>query len=141
MKRSELKNIVKECLLEILLEGVAGNQTQQVVRESSRGQIAPKQVVSGKKTHLDHIIPNPQKIQQVENKITQTVKNIVPNDPVMASIFTDTATTTLREQNSAEAGRGMPVKDTGIDPMSLFENAENWAALAFADSPAKRRAD
>ena len=69
----------------------------------------------------------------------QTAKNIVPNDPIMASIFADTATTTLQEQISAESGRsGVPTKDTGVDPMSLFENAGNWATLAFAETPAKR---
>ena len=78
------------------------------------------------------------KTQQANNRINQAVKNIVPNDPIMASIFADTATTTLQEQISAESGRGNPVKDTGVDPMSLFENAGNWAALAFAEKPTNR---
>ena len=137
MKKSEFKSIVKECLLEILMEGVANNA--QVVNESYKTMPKPSQAAqSTRKTHLDHIVPQQQKTQQINNRINQTVKNIVPNDPVMASIFADTASTTLQEQISAESGRGSPVKDTGVDPMSLFENAGNWAALAFAEKPTNR---
>jgi hypothetical protein len=55
----------------------------------------------------------------------------------MASIFADTASTTLVEQVAQERGVTKAV-DTGVDP-SMFEGAGNWASLAFADSPRKNR--
>lgn len=139
MKRSELKSIVKECLLEILMEGVANNSPTSKIQESKSPQ---REVATARKTHLDRIVPaassQDNRARQVESKIAQTVKNIVPNDPIMASIFADTASTTLVEQVSADSGRSLPTKETGVDPMSMFENAGNWAALAFAEKPANR---
>ncbi len=141
MKRNELKAIVKECLLEILIEGVA-NTSQKKVNESTSRVV--EQEISRRRPALDYIIPNgKQQQQQVKqqqvkkSRDVEVARQLTNNDPVMSSIFADTASTTLREQSVAESGKA-PVNDTGIDPMSLFENAGNWAALAFPDSPAKR---
>ena len=139
MKRNELKTLVKECLLEILMEGVANNSQKQNVLESKVEQRQP-----ARRTALDHIIPPQRKDQQqqIQRKINdrnvEIAKNITNNDPVMSSIFADTASTTLREQVAADSGRSAPVNDTGVDPLSLFENAGNWASLAFSDSQVKR---
>ena len=141
MKRSELKSIVKECLLEILMEGVATNSSKQTTNEAVSQ--------TPRRRTLDYVLPaghekqSTSKHSQVnehtrKNVTTKIVENIVPNDPVMASIFEDTASTTLREQVAADSGRGLPAKDTGVDPTTLFEGADNWAALAFA-SPATNR--
>lgn len=139
MKRSELKSIVKECLLEILMEGVANNTPERKIQESKASTREPS---TPRKTYLDRMVPSQvqheDRSRQTDNKIAQTVKSIVPNDPVMASIFADTASTTLVEQVSADSGRSLPVKETGVDPMSMFENAGNWATLAFAEKPANR---
>ena len=62
----------------------------------------------------------------------------------MASIFEDTAATTLQEQIAAE--RGAPVTGgdaaslavANSDPSQLFaEASQNWAALAFSESSKK----
>ena len=140
MKRSELKTIVKECLLEILMEGVATNSSRQVTKET---------VEQPRRRAMDYVLPAGQQKQTQNRQSTASdrtrqqtsskiVESIVPNDPVMASIFEDTASTTLREQVAADSGRGLPANDTGVDPSTLFEGADNWAALAFA-SPATNR--
>jgi hypothetical protein len=138
LKRSELKSIVKECLLEILMEGVANGNKKETNLEESR--VRPQ-----RRTALDYISAKPnhsqqslQQNKQFQKANVEIAKQIVPNDPVMASIFADTASTTLREQVAADSGRQITTQDTGVDPMSLFENSENWAKLAFADSKANR---
>lgn len=141
MKRSELKSVVKECLLEILMEGVASPAMKQQTKETIEQQ--------PRRRALDYVLPNGQQRQtNVKKNVTETnlrqktssavVESIVPNDPVMASIFEDTASTTLREQVAADSGRSVHTNDTGVDPISLFEGADNWASLAFA-SPATNR--
>ena len=141
MKRSELKAVVKECLLEILMEGVAAPTARQQVKENVEQQ--------PRRRALDYVLPAGQHRSVVDKKNTtetslrqkttsKVVENIVPNDPVMASIFEDTASTTLREQVAADSGRSVHVNDTGVDPIALFEGADNWASLAFG-SPATNR--
>jgi hypothetical protein len=68
----------------------------------------------------------------------------ITNDPVMTAIFEDTAMTTLQEQSAAEhgspAGRGDAASLVAADndPTDLFGgSSQNWAALAFSDSPKK----
>lgn len=137
MKRNELKTLVKECLLEILMEGVANNSQKQNIAETRQEvRQAPR------RTALDHIIPAQSRPQQqqkrAQDRNVEIAKSLTNNDPVMSSIFADTASTTLREQVAADGGRSQPVNDTGVDPMSIFENAGNWASLAFSDSQVKR---
>ena len=140
LKRSELKSVVKECLLEILVEGLATNSSKRVTKEV---------VEQPRRRATDHILTsNQQRPAQSRQNDTQQrakqqmtskiVESIVPNDPVMASIFEDTASTTLREQVAADSGRSTSFNDTGTDPTTLFDGADNWAALAFA-SPTTNR--
>jgi hypothetical protein len=141
LKRSELKSIVKECLLEILMEGVA-NGVQQPIKESQAQRHA-----QNRRTALDYITANGsvstertshQRPAREVNRNAELAKQMAPNDPVMASIFADTASTTLREQVAADSGKQVHAQETGVDPMSLFENSGNWAALAFAEPKANR---
>ena len=123
------------------MEGVASPATRQQVKETVEQQPRRKA--------LDYVLPNGQRRQVNNNKnvvetnlrqkaTSKIVDSIVPNDPVMASIFEDTASTTLREQVAADSGRSVQVNDTGVDPVALFEGADNWASLAFG-SPATNR--
>lgn len=136
LKKSELKMIVKECLLEILMEGVANNTQQS--QTAQRGEIRENKIA--RKSPLEQIVPNrsPQKRYEDRKVVPETIKSIVPNDPVMSSIFADTASTTLKEQIAADSSRMTRANDTGVDPMSLFESAGNWASLAFSE-PASNR--
>lgn len=128
VSRSVLKSLVKECLVEILAEGLVGankNIQESKKRSASKASLKPKKKTIQERNTLD--------------EIPQTIKNVT-NDPLMQSIFADTAKTTLVEQVAADNRQrvvaGDPVSQhvDKSDPMELFgESASNWATLAFSE--------
>ena len=127
LSKSQLKAIVKECLVEILEEGINSKSVKgSPLRESNQ----PKKSRQ-RNPALDQI------------KFNSTVKETVDNltdDPIMASIFADTAKTTLQDQyNSHSRGTGTiseSLESPNAGPNNLDEfgdAASNWATLAFAD--------
>lgn len=145
--RSQLKDLVKECLVEILSEGLApGTGHLQERAPASRqptggrpsapsrsGSPALNSVVFGASASAKRPQRSPSPLAP------SVVDNIgaLTSDPVMSQIFADTAITTLQEQIHAESHRpGAPSMTEAVtEPTDLFEGAENWAALAFADAP------
>jgi len=132
--KSELKAIVKECLREILTEGLGGGL--ELMQTKSNG-INNK---PGKK-HLDNISYN--NIATRKKKIKKRVmQSNITNDPILNEILADTATSTLQAQYAAENKKGAAAVATNgdaaaqimnkSDPMSIFENADKWASLAFS---------
>lgn len=130
LSRDDLKGIVKECLLEILSEGlntslenvVESKQTSSVTRRSKNTinedqyrrpqnkNVRNSEVESLKQRmkYLDTLKvgekTNAGKVanKQFEQKIAQTTSSLT-NDPILSEIFKDTAATTLQEQLSAES--------------------------------------
>ena len=140
VKRSVLKEIVKECLLEILFEGIdsePGYAEEEPIREARRPRASRP---SSKRKVASTRQERPKRTQQQERKLHEDfVSNAVgelTQDPMMASIFADTAQTTLQEQRE---GRRPPsdaaaaVVDNTDNLETIFEGAGNWAAIAFAD--------
>ena len=138
--RSALKSLVKECLFEILFEATGTEELNEdrsarlVERSKKTIKKAPKNI---SRPALDNLRYGKRPANPID------VKNIT-SDPVMAAIFEDTAVTTLQEQAAAEhggpAGRGDSASLVAADndPIDLFDGAaQNWAALAFSDSPKK----
>lgn len=131
MKKSELKAIIKECIFEIFTESFGKEMNTQSISETK--------TVPTRNQNTQSLRPA---LNSNRHSIPESlIKHIVPdngiaNKDVMASIFSDTATTTLLEQGKGE-GRN-PSVDTGIDP-TLFEGSKNWATLAFSDSLEKGR--
>ena len=127
MTRSKLKGIVKECLVEILSEGIGSSDT---LIESSQRKTKKRE---------DSLRAETQRIEKhrknLDRKIDQTVSSIT-SDSVMRDILADTARTTLQEQmshDSMQPGRAN-VSDPGINLDTIFsESANNWAQLAFTD--------
>ena len=152
MTRSDLKELIRECLIEILSEGAPATASPRMMqrpssklRESTAAKSAPVADVPRRKTiggmSLDRpAIPEAsQRSRAVQHAVSAASK--ITSDPVLASIFADTAATTLQEQASAENMR----PGTAADPVSrvvagrevheLFGDAtQNWAALAFSDA-------
>ena len=104
VKRSVLKEIVKECLLEILFEGIdseSGYEEEEPIREARTPRRAPR---PSPRRSLNTAVKESQgSNKQKPNKILreETVEAAVSeltSNPVMASIFADTAQTTLQEQ-------------------------------------------
>ena len=129
ISREKFKGIVKECLMEILSEGLSSDTLVEapVNRKRVKRKSSPP-----RRPALDHIT--------FGKKVDETVNNLT-DDPLMASIFADTATGTLQEQLDAESyGPSVSQGDfaartaDAADPTDMFgEAAGNWAALAFSE--------
>ena len=139
VSRSMLKGIVKECLVEILAEGLVDSGRAEDLNES----FAP---VAQNMHQTSAIKPtNRKKNVQKNNSFEENTKKAISqatNDPIMASILEDTAKTTLQEQRDADSPNKFTAKPTDTysqianesDPMDLFGGASsNWAHLAFSD--------
>lgn len=143
--KNVLKGIVKECLVEILSEGL--NVDVPVARSSSKlsGVTRRKSAPQSRRPALDNVTFG-KKVEEATSTMT--------NDPLMSAIFADTARTTLQEQYGAEASnpRGAAMAMAGSagqgdeaarvvssnNPEDLFEGAGNWATLAFAEKGPSR---
>ncbi len=135
LTKSELKEIVKECILEIFIEGIKAAQAQSPARK-----------------HLDNITfsNGAAKVAdqaQGRRQPTQAVSSLAAEFPkeqrgIMQQIFEDTARNTLPSQIQAERSPGAASAvradaispATNVDPMSIFGGASNWADLAFAQA-------
>jgi hypothetical protein len=142
LTRAELKDIVKECILEVLLEGLRAGEDEdpRPQRESVNRPAAPS------KKHLDSVSfsAGANKVaEQAQGRRApiQAVKNLAAEFPkeergIMQQIFEDTARNTLPAQMTAErnpaAAMAMSQGVPDIDPMSLFEGSSNWSDLAFS---------
>ena len=138
VSRSMLKGIVKECLVELLAEGLSGGDTRELNESISNNAASFKNSV--KRTQK----PAAKKV--VNESFEENTRKVISNttsDPVMASLLEDTAKTTLQEQNSADSSNRFSAKATdsysravdSSDPVELFgEASNNWAALAFSDN-------
>jgi hypothetical protein len=134
MTKGQLKKIVKECLLEILSEGL-GNATSSMTE--TRNIVPRKQ--------SNHPVLDRPAIQATQqNAMKNLVKQVAGGDNIMESILADTANNTLPQMLSAE--RGMPTLEsmgsTGPvqqeqfegNPEEIFGNAMQWANLAFTQT-------
>jgi hypothetical protein len=157
LSRSVLKEIVKECIVEVFEESFFpnkmatmnsfSNQAMNEKLQESKRQKRPQAQSSqrSRSSHLDNISFGNQTSQASEkfnNKVEQVTKTLT-SDPVMASIFKDTAATTLQEQYSASNSKTPSSAISGdaaaravgaASPEDLFgQAAGKWAQLAFAD--------
>jgi hypothetical protein len=136
LTRSSLKNLIKECIVEVLAEGIGADSTESLVSESASPKRSKntqhKKRGSRRSSHLDSI--------KFDKKVNEAASSMT-DDPVMQSIFADTAKSTLQEQISN--GKSVPVPEgadqatrvaASIDPAQVFDGASNWASLAFSEN-------
>lgn len=126
LTKKVLKSVVKECLLEIFSEGFSASN------KSSKREFDEivNEVATPRKKAAD-LIKYQQRVSETSNSLT--------SDPVLSSILSDTAVTTLQEQKSGleslRASDRASYKAAISDPTDLFgESASKWASLAFSDS-------
>jgi hypothetical protein len=142
VKRSVLKEIVKECLLEILFEGIDSEPgyEEEPIREARQPRRrAPRPSSNDLAAAVRRSTNNQQPVREEQKKDIQEsfVSNAVSElteDPMMAAIFADTAQTTLREQKEGRrppADNAAAVVEQVDDVSQIFEGAGNWAAIAF----------
>jgi predicted Mrr-cat superfamily restriction endonuclease len=140
--RSELKSIVKECLVEILAEGIGTNarsivRENKITKEKSSNLKAKKTTRERRSSYLDDT--------KIQKKKTIASKTNLTDNPLLNEMLADTAQTTLHEQIAADSKRRMSEISTPADaaalkvrnsqPEDLFggETASKWAKLAFFD--------
>ena len=149
LDKNTLKSIVKECLIEILSEGLTNGNTQKLsesinnitntkIKAEEKNNSIPVQ----NKKNIAKILPQKKQINENFIDKTQQIIKKTTNDPVLAEIFADTALTTLQEQNSADNKTSFNPKSNDQyknfmnenDPSDIFgEASNNWANLAFKD--------
>ena len=164
MTRSDLKTLIRECLVEILTEGVNAQQAprsmsaslaagrdpiQEATRSKLRGNAGSRPAADGvqdpprRKTiggmNLDRPALQREVVQRpAAQQEHRSLASKITSDPILSSIFADTAATTLQEQRAAERMR----PETSMDPIAravaehepseLFgDAADKWASLAF----------
>lgn len=156
LSRTVLKEIVKECIMEIFEESFFNSG--DVLNESSarRGKSSTqKKSVShrrpntsanqpqhlGRRSSLDTISYNQAEQRTVKNESydrkINNITNKLTSDPIMAEIFKDTANSTLQTQTSAESSRsrGPSVLASG-DAAALKAHNSDPTEL-FAESASK----
>lgn len=152
LTKDVIKGIVKECLIEILAEGLSSDSNS--ARSASKKSRTLKEAMSSTATsqnkrrklpsYLDNIdksnadnngdLRKNEKLEQLATKIT--------DDPILREMLEDTAQTTLQEQISAESKKGFAPAGTGDKAQKLVENnnpedlfgeeaSSKWASLAF----------
>jgi len=139
VKRSVLKEIVKECLLEILFEGIDSEpgyiEDEEPIREAKR----PRRASRPSSKSLSQAVAQKQKQQKKpirEDLVNHAVEELT-TDPIMASIYADTAQTTLQEQREGRrvpADNAAAIVESSEDISNIFEGANNWAAIAFNET-------
>lgn len=141
MTRNELKSIVKECLVEILSEGI--NMTQP--SRQAEGRQSPATTRSVGRSPLDER-PAPRMVKNPNYKVAvSNAVSVLTDNPLMQSIFADAAKTVQVQNQKGHAMGEMPgqpgsligVGDAAARAMSehnpdeIFEGSDRWASLAF----------
>lgn len=125
--KSDLKSLIKECLVEILSEGLGPTLVESATKIP---QPSPR------------MVPSQPRPRVPTASLHEAIKQESKGNPLLANILADTAASTLQNQIAAE-GRG-PMDATSmaivdVEPKALFgeDAAMKWAALAF-DTPAPK---
>ena len=140
LSKLELKTVVKECLLEILQEGLgAMSPTQQklpLLQQKGVFSEKTRSIGSGNKEQASRV---------VTPALRDAVKAEAGGNKVMESILADTAASTLPKMLQNE-GRKQPMPTgtveqivAAVNPEEMFGSdvTSKWADLAFMDSVKK----
>tara|TARA_Y100001970_G_C13474126_1_gene481158 strand:+ start:96 stop:521 length:426 start_codon:yes stop_codon:yes gene_type:complete len=133
VKRSVLKEIVKECLLEILFEGIDSEAGLYEEEEPIREARQPRRTSRPSKPKNLRENKKQRKREVSQERVTQAVSQLT-DDPMMAAIYADTAATTLQEQiegRKPPADNAAAIVESATDVEDMFPGAANWAAIAF----------
>ena len=137
LTKSALKSIVKECLVEILAEGIGETTAKNI----SEGRTKSKRLIDRNQA----LEVENRRLEQQRKKLDVKVENVVTSitdDPIMQSVLADTAKTTLQEQSRHDSRPGSQVPSSigpqetsaGISLDGIFNTAHsNWSHLAFAE--------
>ncbi len=143
LSRTALKGLVKECLVEILAEGIAIDSATSRINVAASAASLTENKRRAKTTKRESR-RSPADNMRVQTRNNHLVESLAGSDPIMKDIFSDTLKNTIAAQSSVEEngsyaqrtvhGDGATKQMLDSDPMSLFEGSSNWAALAFNSS-------
>lgn len=130
MTKTELKSIIKECLLEILSDGL-GDSLNEVASKKK----AEKIIIEKKEQE--------RRMLQRKREISDSI-SVATSDPILQKVLSHTAETTLKEQLRHDARKNYGSQDEGdysegagdpgLDISKIFGGStKNWAAVAFSD--------
>ena len=146
--KTALKNIVKECLIEILAEGLVGNKKatisesrelrgamQESYERSSNRNISertlqqPTQVSRSRQasqrrpSYLDSIKMGVDSASEKQTNVIQNKVKSITSDPIMSDILADTAMTTLREQKEGARPSGPAISAQGDKAAKIVDQS------------------
>jgi hypothetical protein len=144
--RNELKSIIKECLVEILVEGM-GTSPVNAIQESKKKYLTK----SNTTPHVSSVLRNNASKIKVQQKVNPAIRDAIIRESggndVMASILADTAEKTLPTMIENDRTKLVPQSSGGsverivasANPEELFgkETTSKWAELAFMTLPNK----
>lgn len=148
MSRDQLKAIVKECLLEILSEGIGDTSSLPQRRAPVAGFSESRR--RNQKQDYDPRLDTPVGNRRPTAALENAIKREAGGNPIMESIFADTARTTLPSQmaagdggpNGGGGGKPQLQEQFSGEPEEVFgeDVTSRWANLAFMDGPNKKTA-
>jgi len=142
LNKIQFKKILKECIRELIVEGAFNN----VIKENVETEYPNRRPAA------NDFVPNPREVgTQTPNDRLKEIAKIAAQDAskgdpksaaMMASIFEDTARTTLQSQMGAEGKGGGGDVYTGnpeeeqkemktLDALSGGRGVSHWATVAF----------
>ena len=156
VKRSDLKAIVKELLVEILSEGLGAvdvPQRQSMPGRGPAGTVTEQRKPARRGPVYNAALDTPVAGRQASNALKNAVMEVAQGNPMMQEILAHTAMTSLPQMLSAPdhgmpRGAGMPGDNPGIQQQEQFngtpeqvfgDGASRWADLAFME-PKKQTA-
>jgi len=152
--KNALKGIVKECLIEILAEGLVGNNIatisekrelrgalqesnerlgrQSTIRESSLSHLGthtnkPAKNQGKPRNYLDSItmgVDSKRSVDDGERSHIAKTVSSLTTDSVMSDILADTAMTTLKEQKEGARASGPSVMTGGDDAAKIVDQSD-----------------
>jgi len=149
LNKEELKSIIKECLVEILTEPALNeSRSSRQISAARSQQVDVDPGLARRRAHLESIQVNPkqQPAAPPRARVSKSEIGSITSDPVLQSIFADTAQRLTEAPEPAPGARGitheqavMTAGDTAskamlnADPLDIFDSASKWADLAFSE--------
>lgn len=138
LSRLQLKALVKECLVELLQEGLGSGSSQSMGVSLPISEVRRPQINQQQKKRISPL-DMPAKGHPT-GALAEAVRQTAGGNSVMASILADTAMTTLQEQLAGESTSGgtsprvQQQEQINGTPEEIFgtQMTSKWADLAFA---------
>lgn len=129
--KSALKSLIKECLVEILVEGLDVSSESRLREAVTRSDLSQRQ-----QNRSQHNRISTQ--QKQSSHLVEAVKISAGGDSVLENILADTAATTYQKQKNNELPSidSMRLNEATIsnDGINNDNVQSNWANLAFSKS-------